>query len=114
MQKAIFELIYDVNMNLNSHTATGMLFLDISKASDSLDHDILIDTLRKIRLGNNSLSWFKSYLDRTQVVRYNGMVSSPCKFRYGIPQGSCLGPTLFIFFYINDLFRHIRDVNILK
>ena len=111
-QKAIFELTCDVSKNLNADNITGLLFLDISKAFDSLDHDILIEKLRKVRLGYNSLSWFRSYLDRVQVVRYDGTVSNVCKFRYGIPQGSCLGPTLFIF-YINELFRYITDVKVL-
>ena len=53
-----------------------------------------------------------SYLDRVQVVRYDGTVSNTCRFRYGIPQGSCLGPTLFIF-YLNELFKYISDVNVL-
>ena len=111
-QRAIFELIYDVHANLNIDNVTGLLFLDISKAFDSLDHKILINKLRKLCLSNNSIKWFESYLDRRQIVRYNGMISKPCKFKYGIPQGSCLGPTLFIF-YINELFRHITNVKVL-
>ena len=73
---------------------------------------MLLDKLRAIRLSDNSIKWFESYLDRIQIVRYNEMISKPCKFRYGIPQGSCLGLTLFIF-YINEIFRYILDVEIL-
>ena len=73
---------------------------------------MLICKLKHILLAQNSLSWFKSYLDRTQVVRINGEISKPVKFEYGIPQGSCLGPILFIF-YINELFRYITDVKVM-
>ena len=111
-QKAIFELVHDVYMNLNTDNVTGLLFLDISKAFDSLDHEILVNKLRKISLSDSSIRWFESYLDRVQIVRHNGMISKPCKFSNGIPQGSCLGPTLFIF-YINELFKHIKDTKVL-
>ena len=59
------------------------------------------------------LQWFDSYLDRTQRVRHNGNVSTEQKFNCGIPQGSCLSPTLFIF-YTNDVFDCIdRNINMM-
>ena len=99
-QKAIFELLCDMHLSMNSNDIMGLLFLDISKAFDSLDHEMLIGKLKHILLAQNSINWFKSYLDRTQVVRINGEISKPVKFEYGIPQGSCLGPILFIFYKI--------------
>ena len=111
-QKAIFELLSDMHLSLNSNDIMGLIFLDVSKAFDSLDHGLLLRKLRHISLARNSLNWFKSYLDRKQVVRINGKMSKPVKFSHGIPQGSCLGPILFIF-YINELFNNIFDVNVM-
>ena len=103
----------DIYEAKNSNLNTGLLFLDVQKAFDSLDHNILLSKLQTLGSSGKMLNWFYSYLDRTQRVRHNGQVSSELKFKCGILQGSCLGPTLFIF-YINDVFRCIDDdINIM-
>ena len=94
-QKAIFDLLCDKYLSLNKMIIiVGSLFLDISKSFDSLDHDVLPRKIQFIALAENSLNWFRSYLDRRQHFRFIGPLSNSVK--YGIPQGSCLGPTLFI------------------
>ena len=82
---------------------TGMLFLDISKALDSINHKILLGKLEHIGLSARSLRWFKSYLaDRRQCVCTNGKMSETRTIDLGVPQGSILGPLLFNV-YINRL-----------
>ena len=73
---------------------------------------MLLRKLSNISLANNSLNWFRSYLHRIQYVRFNGTKSDRTEFKYGIPQGSCHGPTLFIC-YINDVFNEIGNVNMM-
>ena len=107
-QYAIFEILRDIYEARNSKLITGMVFLDVRKAFDSLDHNILLTKLQALGLSGMMLNWFSSYLDRTQRVRHNGYSSNELKFRCGIPQGSCLGPTLFIF-YINAVFDNVDN-----
>ena len=74
-----------------------MVLLDQSAAFDTIDHDKLLDCLRKwFGVGGRCLDWFKSYLsDRTQFIKIGSVLSEARKLKFGVPQGSVLGPILF-------------------
>ena len=79
------------------------IFLDFSKAFDTVNHDILREKLEHYGIRGCALSWFRSYLsNKPQYVTYNGTTSMSQTIKCGVPQGSILGPLLFLI-YINDL-----------
>ena len=79
------------------------IFLDLSKAFDTLDHKILLSELQHYGIHNASLKWFHSYLtDRKQYAEYDNATSKCLPIYTGVAQGSILGPLLFII-YMNDI-----------
>ena len=89
------------------------IYLDFSKAFDCVPHRRLIGKLEAYGITGNILKWVKSFLnERTQVVKVNGAESKSSSVISSIPQGSVLGPTLFII-YINDLLENIESEGLL-
>ena len=85
--------------NMNAGTLTGVAFIDLRKAFDTVNHDILLRKINDLGASSVALKWFESYLSgRYQRVYFKGSLSDALPITTGVPQGSILGPLFFIIF----------------
>jgi hypothetical protein len=103
----LLEVYHDILEHVASGKEVDDIFLDLSKAFDKVPHNLLLKKLENSGIGGPLLAWFRSYLIDQQRVVLHGVCSDWLPVASGVPQGSILGPLLFLI-YCNDVQNYIQ------
>ena len=108
----LIRIVNDLLITIDENKATVVMILDLSAAFDTVDHNKLLNILKyEMGLEGEALNWFRSFLcGRCQKVRVKGYESVEILIKFGVPQGSVLGPVL-LNIYIRSLYNTVHNLN---
>ena len=113
-EHAAIQFTDNIKKKVNEGKLVGSIFIDLTKAFDTLNHSKLILKLNSYGIKGNELEWFRNYLfNRSQCVQYRNSLSHEEKITSGVPQGSIVGPLLFTIFF-NDFHTCLQHSRVVK